>query len=40
MKSDIYRNRGKRPLTATNVVIHFVADGGSFDLIERKVLCL
>jgi cyanophycinase len=40
MKSDIYRNRGKRPLTATNVVIHFVADGGSFDLNERKVLCL
>ena len=36
--SDISANHGRRPLTVANVVIHFVADGGRFDLAHRKVL--
>lgn len=39
MRSDIYASQGKHPLTIANVVIHFVAEGGRFDLNERKVLC-
>jgi cyanophycinase len=40
MRSDVYAGRGKHPLTIANVVVHFVAEGGSFDLTQRKVLCL
>jgi cyanophycinase len=40
MLSDVYASRGKRPLTIANVIMHFVADGGSFDLHQREVLCL
>jgi cyanophycinase len=36
--SDISANHGRRPLTVANVVVHFVADGGRFDLTTRKVL--
>jgi cyanophycinase len=36
--SDISANHGRRPLTVSNVVVHFVADGGRFDLVTRKVL--
>jgi cyanophycinase len=40
MKSDIFAGRGRHPLTIANVVVHFVAEGGSFDIAERRVLCL
>ncbi|HUG15594.1 MAG TPA: cyanophycinase [Thermomicrobiales bacterium] len=40
MRSDIHSARGKRPLTIANVIMHFVADGGKFDLDGRKVLCM
>jgi cyanophycinase len=40
MLSDVYSLRGKRPLTVANVIMHFVAEGGSFDLNQREVLCL
>lgn len=40
MKSDIFAGKGRHPLTIANVVVHFVAEGGCFDLGERKVLCL
>ena len=39
MKSDIYATRGRHPLTISNVTIHFVAEGSSFDLNRRQVLC-
>jgi cyanophycinase len=38
MRSDVHSARGKRPLTIANVIMHFVADGGSFDLETRRVL--
>jgi cyanophycinase len=40
MRSDVYAARGKHPLTIANVVVHFVAEGGSFDLGQRTVRCL
>jgi len=38
MKSDVFRGRGRHPLTVSNVLVHFVAEGWQFDLGERKVL--
>lgn len=38
MTSDIFAAQGRRPLTIANVIVHFVADGGHFDLAARKVL--
>lgn len=40
MRSDVYAARGKRPLTASHVIMHFIANGGRFDLNQRTVLCL
>lgn len=40
MRSDVYAGRGKHPLTIANVIVHFVAEGGSYDLNQRKVLCV
>lgn len=39
MRSDVYATRGRHPLTISNVTIHFVAEGSSFDLNRRQVLC-
>ncbi len=39
MTSDIFAARGRRPLTMSNIVLHFVADGSSFDLEHRRVIC-
>ncbi|MGH9174726.1 MAG: hypothetical protein ACRD1H_10220, partial [Vicinamibacterales bacterium] len=40
MRSDVYAGRGKHPLTIANVIVHFVAEGGGFNLDQRKVVCL
>lgn len=40
MRSDIYASQGRRPLTIANVVMHFVAEGGRFDIDARRVVCL
>jgi cyanophycinase len=40
MLSDVYAARGRRPLTIANVIMHFVAEGGTFDLHRREVICL
>jgi cyanophycinase len=39
MTSDIFASRGRRPLTMSNIVVHFVGDGSSFDMTERRVIC-
>jgi cyanophycinase len=38
METDIYKKRGKAPPTIANAVIHFVAEGGRYDLDERAVI--
>lgn len=40
MKSDIYASKGRHPLTIANVLVHFIAEGGSYDLSERRMLTL
>jgi cyanophycinase len=37
MRSDVFSARGKHPLTIANVIVHFVAQGASFDLADRQV---
>lgn len=39
MSSDIHAGRGRRPLTMSDIVIHFIADGSVFDLTTRRVIC-
>lgn len=38
MTSDVFASHGRRPLTIANVVVHFIPDGGRFDLARRAVL--
>lgn len=38
MTSNVYDGRARQALTVSDVVIHFVADGGCFDLTRRKVI--
>jgi cyanophycinase len=38
LRSDIAATQGRRPLTVTNAVVHFIADGGRFDLAARAAL--
>jgi cyanophycinase len=40
MVTNIYLNGKKKPPTIANVTIHFVADGGRFDLNERELLSI
>lgn len=39
MTSDVFAARGRRPLTMSDIVIHFVGDGSAFDLNTRRVIC-
>lgn len=38
LKSNVHRARGRHPLTVANVIMHFVAEGGVFDLRTRRVI--
>jgi cyanophycinase len=40
MTSDVFVPKGHHPLSIANVVIHFLAEGGSFDLGERRIVSL